>query len=106
MHFTLEANLLKQAGLDEFVECYRPQNRHRRKPTWSEKTPDGRWPAFDYDELLKRDKVDLDAFRLKDKSPEGYDDLPGSGRPGAGERRRPPDGAGPFQAIAENRRAQ
>jgi type I restriction enzyme M protein len=26
-----------RADLDEFVECYHPENRHQRKPTWDEK---------------------------------------------------------------------
>jgi type I restriction enzyme M protein len=76
MHFTLKTNPLRRADLDEFVECYRPQKRHQRKPTWSESDPEGRWRAFDYEELLKRDKVNLDIFWLKDKSLEESDDLP------------------------------
>ena len=58
------------------MACYRPANRHRRKPTWSEQTPDGRWRVFDYEDLLKRDKVNLDIFWLRDKSLEESDDLP------------------------------
>ena len=42
----------------------------------AEKNPDGRWRSFDYDELMKRDKVNLDIFWLKDKSLEDSDDLP------------------------------
>lgn len=76
MHFTLKQNPLMQADLDEFVRCYKPANRHRRKPTWSEQTPDGRWRVFDYEELIKRDKANLDLFWLKDKSLEDGDDLP------------------------------
>jgi len=76
MHFTLKTNPLKRTDLDEFVECYRPGERHNRKPTWTEKTPEGRWRVFDYEELLKRDKVSLDIFWLKDKSLEDSDDLP------------------------------
>ena len=30
--------------------------------------PTGRWRAFDYDDLVKRDKVNLDIFWLKDES--------------------------------------
>jgi len=41
-----------------------------------EQAPDGRWRVFDYDELLKRDKVNLDIFWLRDKSLEESDDLP------------------------------
>jgi type I restriction enzyme M protein len=36
--------------------------------TWSEANPDGRWRCFDYDELLKREKLSLDLFWIKDKS--------------------------------------
>lgn len=45
-------------------------------PTWSETYPDGRWHSVNYDELAERDKVDLDIFWLKDKSPEDSEDLP------------------------------
>lgn len=75
-HFTLKANPLRRADLDEFVNCYRPENRHRRAPTWGARNPEGRWRGFDYEELLKRDKVNLDIFWLKDKSLEESDDLP------------------------------
>jgi type I restriction enzyme M protein len=48
-----------------------------RKPTWdAEKKPEGRWRTFDYDELLKRDKVNLDIFWLRDRSLEDSEDLP------------------------------
>jgi type I restriction enzyme M protein len=76
MHFTLKTNPLKRSDLDDFVECYHPTNRHRRKATFSESNPDSRWRSFDYDDLLKRDKVNLDLFWLKDESLEGSDDLP------------------------------
>lgn len=35
-HFTLKESTLKRTDLDDFVACYKPENRHRRKPTWSE----------------------------------------------------------------------
>jgi type I restriction enzyme M protein len=77
MHFTQKTNTLKRADLDEFVECYRPGKRHLRKPLWNaEKNPEDRWRSFDYDDLMKRDKVNLDIFWLKDKSLEDSDDLP------------------------------
>jgi len=63
MHFTLKTNPLKREDLDEFVKCYNPANRHNRKPTWSEKKPDGRWRAYSYNELIARDAA-LDQFRL------------------------------------------
>ena len=76
IHFTLKTNSLKRADLDEFVACYHSANRHERKATWTEATPEGRWRSFDYDDLLKRDKLNLDIFWLKDKSLEDSENLP------------------------------
>ena len=58
------------------MACYKPEKRHARKATWSESAPEGRWRSFDYDDLAKRDKANLDIFWLKDKSLEDSDDLP------------------------------
>ncbi len=81
MHFTQKERPLKRADLDEFVACFNPANRHKRKATWAEEDgkgvgPDGRWRAYGYDDLMKRDKANLDIFWLKDKSLEDGDDLP------------------------------
>ena len=76
MHFTQKTNPLKRSDLDEFVDCYKPGNRQSREATWSEGNPEGRWRSFHYDELMKRDKVNLDIFWLKDKSLEDSNDLP------------------------------
>jgi type I restriction enzyme M protein len=76
MHFTPKTNPLRREHLDEFVECYNPDNRHKRKETFSEKNPEGRFRAFEYDELMKRDKANLDIFWLKDKSLEDSENLP------------------------------
>src|SRR4029079_1393204 len=79
-HFTLKTDPLKREDLSECVECYGAGgNRHSRKPTWSEQTPDGRWRAYDYDELAKRDKVSLDIFWLRDESLSESDNLPEPG---------------------------
>lgn len=50
------------------MACYRPGDRHNRKSTRSEEKSDGRWRAYDYDELIARDKVSLDIFWLRDES--------------------------------------
>ncbi len=75
-HFTQKTNPLKRDDLDEFVEKYRPGKRHLRKPSWTESTPEGRWRSYDYEDLMKRDKVNLDIFWLKDDSLEDSADLP------------------------------
>ena len=76
MHFTLKQKTLSRMDLEEFVTCYKPGERHKRRQKWSEKKSDGRWRAFDYEELLKRDKVNLDLFWLRDESLEDSEDLP------------------------------
>jgi type I restriction enzyme M protein len=76
MHFTLKERPLRRADLDEFVSCYNPENRHKRKATWSEKNPEGRWRSFHYEDLAKRDKASLDIFWLRNKSLEDSEDLP------------------------------
>lgn len=38
--------------------------------------PGGRWRAYDYDELIARDKASLDIFWLKDDSLEDSANLP------------------------------
>lgn len=72
----LKTNPLKREDLDEFVACYNPENRHQRKETWSEASPDGRWRAYRYDEIAARDKVSLDIFWLRDESLSDSENLP------------------------------
>jgi type I restriction enzyme M protein len=75
-HFTLKTNPLKRSDLDEFITCYNPSNRHSRKATWGEATPEGRWRSYPYDELVQRDKCSLDIFWLRDESLEDSENLP------------------------------
>jgi type I restriction enzyme M protein len=76
VNFTLKQNPLARADLDDFVACYNPANRHDRTPTWSEGALEGRWRAFPYQELIARDKVNLDIFWLRDESLEETANLP------------------------------
>ncbi len=75
-HFTLKRKPLRRADLDEFVACYRPGERHRREATWGPDSPDGRWRAYDYEELAQRDKLNLDLLWLRDRSLEHSESLP------------------------------
>ena len=76
-HYTLKTKTMTRANLDEFVDCYRPGDRHSRKPTWSEKdNPEGRWRAYSFDEITARDKCSLDLFWLRDESLEDSASLP------------------------------
>ncbi len=42
----------------------------------SEETPEGRWRAYTIDDILARDKANLDIFWLRDESLEDTDNLP------------------------------
>jgi type I restriction enzyme M protein len=68
-HFTLKTNPLKRADLEDFVACYHPENRFERAET-------ERFKRFEYDDLVKRDKANLDIFWLKDDSLEDSANLP------------------------------
>ncbi len=66
-HFTLKENTLKRGDLDDFVKCCK--SRHERKES-------ERFKAFAYGDLVKRDKVNLDIFWLKDDALEESANLP------------------------------
>jgi len=67
---------MKLTDLQDFITCYNPGNRNDRKEIWSEENPEGRWRKFTYDEIIARDKTNLDIFWLKDKSLADLDNLP------------------------------
>lgn len=64
VHKTLKTKRLTHTDLDDFVRCY-----HERQET-------ERFRRFSYDELVQRDKLNLDIFWLKDDSLEDIDSLP------------------------------
>jgi len=68
-HFTLKENSLGEKDLQDFIECYNPDNRHQRKET-------ERFKSFSYEEIFKRDKTNLDIFWIKDESLDDLDKLP------------------------------
>ena len=81
IHHTLKKNPLKLDDLKDFIDCYNPTNRHKRKETFSADPstgsgPEGRWRKFTYDEIIARDKTSLDITWLKDKSLADLDNLP------------------------------
>ena len=76
MHFTLKQKPIRRRDFDEFVACYKPGRMHEREATWSKDNPNGRWRACDYEDLLKRDKLSLDLFWIKDRSLTDTDSLP------------------------------
>lgn len=75
-HFTQKQSPITRRDFDEFVENYCIAETHKREPTWSNEDPDGRWRCYTYDEILKRDKLNLDLFWIKDQSLTDTDALP------------------------------
>ena len=65
--FLLKKNPLKFEDMNDFIACYKPENRYKRKETWSKENPNGRWRKFRYDEIIARDKTNLDIFWVKDE---------------------------------------
>jgi len=76
IHHTLKKNPLKLEDLKDFIDCYNPTNRFKRKETFSADNIEGRWRMFTYDEIIARDKTSLDITWLKDKSLADLDNLP------------------------------
>jgi type I restriction enzyme M protein len=50
IHLTLKTNTLHYEDLQDFILCYKPENRHQRQES-------ERFRAFTYDEIMQRDKV-------------------------------------------------
>jgi type I restriction enzyme M protein len=67
-HFTLKQNTLSVQALQDFVESYNAVDKSKREET-------ERFRAFSYEDLVSRDKTNLDIFWLRDKSLEGSEDL-------------------------------
>ena len=69
MNLTLVENSLSDEHLADFVKCYHAEDRSKRKET-------ERFKKFTYDELIKRDKTNLDITWLKDESLQELENLP------------------------------
>jgi type I restriction enzyme M protein len=77
VHHTLKKKTMQLEDLRDFVKLYNPSNRNVRTETYNEETnPEGRWRKFGYDEIIARDKTNLDIFWLKDSSLTDLDNLP------------------------------
>jgi type I restriction enzyme M protein len=68
-HFTLKTNPLTLAELEDFIGCYNPADRSKRVET-------ERFRRFGYDELVGRDKANLDITWLRDETLDDGTDLP------------------------------
>jgi type I restriction enzyme M protein len=69
-HFTLKQNPLRRHHLDDFVVCYKPgEDRSAREES-------ERFKPFTHEELISRDKTNLDITWLRDESLEDMENLP------------------------------
>lgn len=64
VHKTLKTKRLARGDFDDFIHCYRARQETER------------FRRFSYDELARRDKLNLDIFWLKDASLDDIDSLP------------------------------
>jgi len=69
-HFTLKQSPLTRAHLDDFVASFLPGR------PYDDRVESERFRAFRYDELVARDKANLDITWLRDESLEDLDNLP------------------------------
>lgn len=70
--FTPKRNPITRADLDDFVDCYKPDDRRQRVES-------ERFKRYTYEELIERDKASLDLFWLRDESLKDVDNLPAPG---------------------------
>ena len=67
--FTLKTNPLRDNDLQDFIDVYNSENRHKRVET-------ERFRSFSYEELTQREHANLDIFWLKEDALEDISDLP------------------------------
>ena len=67
-----KTNPLKSEHFDDFVKCYADGDLSKRKETYREENPNGRWRKFTIEDILARDKTSLDITWMKSDS--GADD--------------------------------
>jgi type I restriction enzyme M protein len=69
---TLKTKRLVKSDFNEFIECYKADDRSKHR----ESNKHERWKSCTYDDLIARDKTNLDIFWLKDESLEDTENLP------------------------------
>lgn len=74
IHHTPKKNPLNFESLKDFVTCYNAIT--SREETWNELNTEGRWRKYSYDEIIARDKTNLDIFWLKDDNLVDLNNLP------------------------------
>ena len=73
---SLKHNPIWRKEFDEFVESIKFVLLHECPAGWSEDNLVGRRRYYDYEDLLKRDKLSIDLFWIKDASLTDTDSMP------------------------------
>lgn len=73
---TPKKNPMRFEHLQEFIKRYNAGNINKRVETWSKENSDSRWRKYTYEEILERDKTNLDIFWAKDQSLINLENLP------------------------------
>ncbi len=73
---TPKKNPLRSEDLIDFINCFHADNQTKRKETWSTEKENGRWRKYSYNEIIARDKTNLDIFWLKDENLIDLENLP------------------------------
>lgn len=76
IHHTPKNNPITFKHLSEFIASYKVGNEEEREESWSTNVPNGRWRKYSYQEIIERDKTNLDIFWLKDNNLIDLENLP------------------------------
>lgn len=63
-----KTNPLKSEHFKEFKECYANGDLSKRKETYSEENPNGRWRKYTIEDILARDKTSLDITWMRSET--------------------------------------
>lgn len=70
---TQKTKPMKREHLEDFVSCYHADDITKRKQTWSEENPNGRWRKFSIEEIKERKDLTLDISWIKFNDDEYHD---------------------------------
>lgn len=76
IHHTPKNNPITFKHLSDFIKNYKICSEKEREESWSYDNPNGRWRKYSYEEIIERDKTNLDIFWLKDDNLIDLDNLP------------------------------
>lgn len=76
VHHTPKNNPITFKHLSSFIEKYKIGEESEREESWSADNLNDRWRKYSYEEIIERDKTNLDIFWLKDDNLIDLDNLP------------------------------